>query len=158
MAPSTAFGYITRSFRQQTGALIGALRLLAEAFQDPAELNEKGYALYCDFRPVVDKWGEKSEMRLEEVLALRSAARKRATKEELADIRHAQEGDHVRDEADLPIIHTEQALAVETIVKREDDLEDQKPPLPLPPQVNEEDVYDQLLAEEDEAALAELDI
>lgn len=53
--------------------------MLSLAFEDPTELNDKGYALYCDFRPVTDKWGEKSEMRLSEVLELRSAARRRTS-------------------------------------------------------------------------------
>lgn len=74
VSPSTAFSYLQRSLRQQLGAVIGALRLLAESFE-PKELNEKGYGLYCEFRPEseggVKGWGQKADMRLETILGLR---------------------------------------------------------------------------------------
>jgi len=41
--PAKAFGYLQRSFRQQMGSVMGAMRLLAESFP-PKELNDKGYA------------------------------------------------------------------------------------------------------------------
>ncbi|KAM0792783.1 hypothetical protein ACM66B_002552 [Microbotryomycetes sp. NB124-2] len=67
--PQQAFSYIQRNFRQQMGAVMGALRILATSFS-PNELNEVGYSLYCDFRPTVQQWGEKGEMKLVDVLGL----------------------------------------------------------------------------------------
>ncbi|KAK4056241.1 hypothetical protein OIO90_002684 [Microbotryomycetes sp. JL221] len=67
--PSQAYNYIQRNFRQQTGAVMGALRILATSYS-PQELNEAGYVLYCDFRPTVEQWGEKAEMKLIDVLSL----------------------------------------------------------------------------------------
>ncbi|KAF7352722.1 Glutamine synthetase [Mycena venus] len=58
--PSTAFSYISRAFRQTTPHIIGTLRLLAESFT-PQEINAKGWALYADFRPEVNGWGERAE-------------------------------------------------------------------------------------------------
>ena len=69
--PQTAFSYIQRSFRQQTGAVVGAMRLLAHSFASADELNQVGFALYADFRPEVGKWGERAEMRLKDILDLR---------------------------------------------------------------------------------------
>jgi hypothetical protein len=46
------------------------MRHLANSFE-PNELNGKGYGLYCTFRPPSEKWAEKSEFRLENVLSLR---------------------------------------------------------------------------------------
>ncbi|KAG2156137.1 hypothetical protein DEU56DRAFT_765719 [Suillus clintonianus] len=68
--PSTAFSYISRSFRQTTPYVIGALRLLAESFPPP-ELNNKGFGLYAEFRPDVDGWGKRGEVRCERILSLR---------------------------------------------------------------------------------------
>ena len=48
------------------------MQLLANSFQ-PAELNERGYSLYCDFRPGNDGWGKKAEMRMRTILELRKA-------------------------------------------------------------------------------------
>ncbi|KAH0839871.1 hypothetical protein J3R83DRAFT_822 [Lanmaoa asiatica] len=68
--PSTAFSYISRAFRQTTPHIIGALRLLAESYP-PQELNKVGFSLYADFRPTVDGWGERGEVRCEHILSLR---------------------------------------------------------------------------------------
>ncbi|GAA5870934.1 hypothetical protein JCM16303_001634 [Sporobolomyces ruberrimus] len=68
--PSKAFAYIKSAFRQQMGAVIGAMRLLANSFE-PNELNQKGYGLYLDFRPESDGWGKKAEMRMSTILDLR---------------------------------------------------------------------------------------
>ncbi|KAK4046421.1 hypothetical protein OIV83_006080 [Microbotryomycetes sp. JL201] len=73
--PQQAFSYIQRNFRQQMGAVmgksagLGAFRILATSYS-PNELNEMGYSLYCDFRPTVEQWGEKAEMKLVDVLNL----------------------------------------------------------------------------------------
>ncbi|KAH9077166.1 hypothetical protein EDB83DRAFT_2348586 [Lactarius deliciosus] len=52
-APGAAYGYITRALRQTAPAVLGAMRLLAESYSDPMELNRVGFALYADFRPEV---------------------------------------------------------------------------------------------------------
>lgn len=65
------FGYIRRSFRQTMPWVMGAMRLLAESFEDPAELNKRGYDLYCEFRPENSEWGKKTEMRMDSILRLR---------------------------------------------------------------------------------------
>ncbi|PBK72668.1 hypothetical protein ARMSODRAFT_1015507 [Armillaria solidipes] len=75
--PSSPFSYISRSFRQTTPHIIGALRLLAESFT-PKELNNKGWALYTEFRPSVNGWGERSEVKCETILNLRNPAVKAA--------------------------------------------------------------------------------
>ncbi|KAG2348986.1 hypothetical protein BDR05DRAFT_1028076 [Suillus weaverae] len=72
--PSTAFSYISRTFRQTTPYVIGALRLLAESFPPP-ELNSKGFGLYAEFRPDVDGWGKRGEVRCEQILSLRKKDR-----------------------------------------------------------------------------------
>lgn len=35
-------------------------------------MNEKAWALYAEFRPVVDGWGKRSEVRCETILGLRN--------------------------------------------------------------------------------------
>lgn len=83
--PHSAFNYIKKAFAQQMGATIGAMRLLAESFP-PAELNGKGFGLYCAFRPEVGGWGEKAEMRLETILRLRREI-SHGVKEEEEDVK-----------------------------------------------------------------------
>ncbi|KIK92718.1 hypothetical protein PAXRUDRAFT_146685 [Paxillus rubicundulus Ve08.2h10] len=68
--PSTAFSYISRAFRQTTPHVMGALRLLAASYPPP-ELNNIGFSLYADFRPVVDGWGKRGEVPCERILSLR---------------------------------------------------------------------------------------
>jgi hypothetical protein len=65
----TAFGYLTRSFRQALPHVIGAMRLLAESY-DPSELNAKAWVLYTSFRPEIDQWGKKSQLFCSKILAL----------------------------------------------------------------------------------------
>ncbi|KAE9410642.1 hypothetical protein BT96DRAFT_984149 [Gymnopus androsaceus JB14] len=69
--PNTAFSYISRSLRQTMPFIIGALRLLANSFS-PQEINEKGWGLYTQFRPAVEGWGNRSEVRCAVILALRN--------------------------------------------------------------------------------------
>lgn len=71
--PSTAFSYISRSFRQTTPHILGALRLLANSFT-PQEINQKAWSLYTEFRPEADGWGQRSEVRCDAILALRKPA------------------------------------------------------------------------------------
>ncbi|KAF9446939.1 hypothetical protein P691DRAFT_761189 [Macrolepiota fuliginosa MF-IS2] len=68
--PSAAFSYISRSFKQTAPYVIGALRLLALSYP-PGVLNTKGWSLYAEFRPRVDGWGKRSEIKLESILSLR---------------------------------------------------------------------------------------
>ena len=70
-APGAAYGYITRALRQTAPAVLGSMRLLAESYSDPIELNRVGFALYADFRPDVTGWGKRGELRCEALLALR---------------------------------------------------------------------------------------
>ncbi|KAI0638156.1 hypothetical protein C8Q77DRAFT_1242299 [Trametes polyzona] len=70
VAPTSAFSYITRALRQTAPHIVGALRLLAASYA-PAELNEKGFALYAEFRPVAEGWGQRGEVRCSTILALR---------------------------------------------------------------------------------------
>jgi len=71
--PSTAFSYISRALRQTTSHIIGALRLLANSYGSQ-ELNEKGFGLYAEFRPDVEGWGGRGELRCDKILALRRKA------------------------------------------------------------------------------------
>lgn len=48
------------------------MRLLASSCT-PAELNRKGFGLYAEFRPVVEGWGGRAEMRCDAILELRQA-------------------------------------------------------------------------------------
>jgi hypothetical protein len=70
-SPRAAYGYITRALRQTSPAVLGAMRLLAESYDDPVELNRVGFALYADFRPDVSGWGKRGELRCETLLGLR---------------------------------------------------------------------------------------
>lgn len=72
--PGTAFSYISRAFRQTTPSIVGALRLLA-ASHSPQELNEVGYGLYTEFRPAVEGWGKRGEVRCETILKLRKTTK-----------------------------------------------------------------------------------
>jgi hypothetical protein len=74
--PGAAFGYITRALRQTTPAVLGAMRLLAESYNNPTELNRVGFALYADFRPDVNGWGKRGELRCETLLGLRKKVSK----------------------------------------------------------------------------------
>jgi len=69
--PGAAYSYITRALRQTAPAVLGAMHLLAESYGDPMELNHVGFALYADFRPDVNGWGKRGELRCETLLGLR---------------------------------------------------------------------------------------
>ncbi|KAL4076062.1 hypothetical protein J3A83DRAFT_4089915 [Scleroderma citrinum] len=68
--PSTAFSYVSRSLRQTTSYVMGSLRLLADSYS-AQELNEEGYSLYADFRPTVNEWGKRGEVRCARILSLK---------------------------------------------------------------------------------------
>ena len=44
------------------------MRLLADSFLTTRELNDKGFALYADFRPDVSGWGQRAEIRCKTIL------------------------------------------------------------------------------------------
>jgi hypothetical protein len=46
------------------------LKLLASSFT-VQELNSKAWSLYAEFRPAVDQWGKRSEVKCSTILALR---------------------------------------------------------------------------------------
>lgn len=52
---------------------MGALRLLANS-HSPEWLNTNGFGLYAEFRPSVDGWGQRGEVRCETILKLRKPA------------------------------------------------------------------------------------
>lgn len=52
------------------GHVVGAMRLLADTYP-PQELNRVAFGLYAEFRPSVDGWGKKGEVRCEAILGLR---------------------------------------------------------------------------------------
>jgi len=68
--PKSAFDYITRSFRQTSPFVMGALKLLADSYS-PTELNKKAWSLYAEFRPEVNEWGKRSEVHCSKILDLR---------------------------------------------------------------------------------------
>ena len=71
--PSSAFGYISRSFRQTMPYITGAMKVLADSY--PAqELNEKAWSLYAEFRPSTNEWGSRSEVHCKAILDLRCPA------------------------------------------------------------------------------------
>ena len=70
-APRAAHSYVTRALRQTAPAVLGAMRLLAESYDDPVELNRVGFSLYADFRPDVNGWGKRGELKCETLLGLR---------------------------------------------------------------------------------------
>jgi len=77
-APRAAYSYITRALRQTAPAVLGAMRLLAESYDDPVELNRVGFSLYADFRPDVNGWGKRGELKCETLLGLRKKGPKDA--------------------------------------------------------------------------------
>ena len=113
--PGSSYKYITSSFRQTLPYIAGALRLLAQSFE-PSELNTKGFGLYADFRPEVDKWGERASVRCERILGLRSKRDVVSIKEEDEDggrgqgrggveIETKEEGgSQVKNEEEVPVI------------------------------------------------------
>ncbi|CCM03183.1 uncharacterized protein FIBRA_05305 [Fibroporia radiculosa] len=72
VAPTSAFSYITRALRQTAPPVLGALRLLAASYT-PVELNRDAFALYAEFRPSVEEWGQRGETRCATILDLRKA-------------------------------------------------------------------------------------
>ncbi|KAG5342547.1 hypothetical protein C0989_000675 [Termitomyces sp. Mn162] len=76
--PSSAFSYVSRAFRQTTPYITGALKLLANSF-DVEELNGLAWGLYAEFRPTVNRWGARSEVKCSTILDLRKKGSEPAT-------------------------------------------------------------------------------
>ncbi|KAF6762290.1 hypothetical protein DFP72DRAFT_1148717 [Ephemerocybe angulata] len=101
--PMTAFGYISRSFRQNRPYVIGAMRLLAESYS-PTELSTKGWSLYTEFRPAVDQWGKRSELSCSKILSLRKEGAPDSLSPatmSLEEYEAALDEDHTFDDVDL---------------------------------------------------------
>ncbi|BGP13238.1 hypothetical protein JCM10213_004991 [Rhodosporidiobolus nylandii] len=162
--PARAFAYMRTGFRQQLGAVIGSMRLLANSFS-PTELNNKGYGLYLDFRPTVEGWGKKGDLKMSTILALRrflthpepfpssaGLAREADGQEEEERIVKVEQGE--AEEGAVKVEPGEQTLARvkeeegdeagEPSRKRVRREEDAKPPKPPVPAVDEEDEFDAL--------------
>jgi hypothetical protein len=73
VSPASTYSYITRSLRQTTPAIMGAMRLLADSYA--GELNKVGWELYADFRPEVDGWGKRGQVTCDRILGLRKKKR-----------------------------------------------------------------------------------
>jgi hypothetical protein len=77
--------------------MLGALRLLAASY-GAQELNNKGYMLYVEFRPTVDGWGAKGEVKCEAILGLRKKKLEMTTTtddDDVKDIVKYDDGDDV---------------------------------------------------------------
>ena len=69
-SPAAAFSYISRSLKQATAAIVGALRLLSQS-HTPEQINHVGWSLYADFRPQADGWGKRGRVSCDVILGLR---------------------------------------------------------------------------------------
>ncbi|BGO88802.1 hypothetical protein NBRC10512_006942 [Rhodotorula toruloides] len=157
--PSKAFAYMRGAFRQQLGAVVGAMRLLAASFS-PKELNEKGYHLYLDFRPESDGWGKKADLRMSSILDLRRHLTHGgpAKEEEVEDdgareVKREEEGEdgaigQVKVEPD------EEGAPTAKRVKREEGEEEVKPEVAgfdgAKEPAGEKDEFDELLDQDDD--------
>ncbi|GAA5919426.1 hypothetical protein JCM5296_004991 [Sporobolomyces johnsonii] len=150
--PSKGFSYMQSAFRQQLGAVVGAMRLLANSF-DPNELNEKGYGLYLSFRPDVDGWGKKAELKMSTILDLRRFLTHPEPAVKPEPVIKVDEGKGVRtvkaEEEWGRVVKVEEGEDSEPAAKKAkaDDGEDVKPS--LPPGDDEKDEFDALLDDDD---------
>jgi len=71
--PGPVLRYLSDKFGEALEQAENAMRELASAYE-PAELNDKAFALYEHFRPVIPEgirgWGAKGELRLDSIRAL----------------------------------------------------------------------------------------
>ncbi len=141
--PHTAFAYVRKNLAQQLGATIGAMRLLAESFA-PQELNRKAFGLYYDFRPEVDGWGAKGEMKLEAILDLRRHLTHQG-EEKLKEEGDGQAGDAIKVEGEDDHGNKQAKLDGWVDVKTEGG-EEAKPELD---KGESEDEFDKLLEDDD---------
>lgn len=101
--PSTAFSYISRAFRQTTPHVIGALKLLADSFPSQ-EINALAWSLYAEFRPAVDQWGKRSEVKCSTILDLRkkNAEPPQYVTSTEGIVKHEEQSHEPQNEEDLP--------------------------------------------------------
>ncbi|PFH52791.1 hypothetical protein AMATHDRAFT_1834 [Amanita thiersii Skay4041] len=83
-SPSHAFSYISQSFRQTTGHVMGALRLLAESYSSEA-LNKVAWELYAQFRPAAEGWGKRAQMSCAIILSLRDTTGRGSSSQSVSD-------------------------------------------------------------------------
>ncbi|WVR08251.1 hypothetical protein IAU60_005298 [Kwoniella sp. DSM 27419] len=67
VGPGQAYMYITRTFKDYTPHVIGAMNLVAESY-GADELNRIGIHLYNEFKPDVAEWGQRGTLELAKVL------------------------------------------------------------------------------------------
>ncbi|KAK8849477.1 hypothetical protein IAR55_004810 [Kwoniella newhampshirensis] len=67
VGPSQAYLYITKTFKDYTAHVLGAMKLVADSYE-PEELNRLGLHLYNDFKPDVVEWGQRGILELAKVL------------------------------------------------------------------------------------------
>ncbi|GAA5908713.1 uncharacterized protein JCM6883_004148 [Sporobolomyces salmoneus] len=160
--PGKSFAYIQGAFRQQMGACIGAMRLLANSFE-PNELNQKGYGLYLEFRPESDGWGKKAEMKMSTILDLRrflthldpspAPATKRDDGESKVKVEDS--------EGNVESVKEEKSEGEEPEKKRvkvEEEGKDVKPDVDSKAEDEEKDEFDALLEDDDGIDYAAIDI
>ncbi|KIJ56871.1 hypothetical protein M422DRAFT_238464 [Sphaerobolus stellatus SS14] len=109
VSPSAAYKYITNAFHQTTGHVIGAMRLLAETYP-PRELNRLGFSLYADFRPTVDGWGKKGELKCSNILAARRSTTKDKEREGSDTGRYVIQSDTAEGERDAKKVKSGMSL------------------------------------------------
>ncbi|EGU12562.1 hypothetical protein RTG_01095 [Rhodotorula toruloides ATCC 204091] len=174
--PSKAFAYMRGAFRQQLGAVVGAMRLLAASFS-PKELNEmarnlcllhsnaltrfsQGYHLYLDFRPESDGWGKKADLRMSSILDLRrhlthggSAKEEEVEDDGAREVKREEEGENGAVEQ-VKVEPDEDGAPEAKRVKREEEEEDVKPVVAglngAKEAAGEKDEFDELLDEDDD--------
>ncbi|WWD20101.1 hypothetical protein CI109_104575 [Kwoniella shandongensis] len=67
VGPSQAYLYITKTFKDYTPHVLGAMKVVADSYE-PEELNRLGLHLYNDFKPDVVEWGQRGILELARVL------------------------------------------------------------------------------------------
>ncbi|WOO77860.1 uncharacterized protein LOC62_01G001418 [Vanrija pseudolonga] len=65
--PSVAYLYITRALKDHTGAVLGAMQLVAESYE-PDELDVVALHLYNEFKPDVVEWGQRGSVSVASIL------------------------------------------------------------------------------------------
>ncbi|KAI0308853.1 hypothetical protein OF83DRAFT_1253700 [Amylostereum chailletii] len=103
--PAAAFAYISRALKQTAPAIVGAMRLLASSYT-PEELNKMGWSFYADFRPDVDGWGKRGQVKCQSILALRKkgdgAERKVKSEESVQTVKYEETTNGDQPEAKKP--------------------------------------------------------
>ncbi|WWC65664.1 uncharacterized protein I303_108285 [Kwoniella dejecticola CBS 10117] len=67
VGPGQGYLYITRTFKDYTPHVMGALKLVADSYE-PEELNRIAGHLYNDFKPDVVEWGQRGTLELAKIL------------------------------------------------------------------------------------------